>query len=832
MVRAAPGVAFVAGAGLLHACTVLPATGQAIALFLFTTALRAGSGRCGDAVLRAAAAAMFWLAGGFCWTAVIAQSAVNDRLNPALEGVDLTVRGVIVGLPQRGDHGWTFRFAVEQATTLGAQAQLVSLPRAVRLSLPDAVANQTPRAGERWQWQVRLRRPHAPVNPDGFDGELHALQEGTGAMGSIRSGHNETSAPVRLDSLAMTPSAVLAATRERVRAAIAAATRNADPTGRGVLQALAIGDQAAVPDRVWSALNRTGIGHLLSISGLHITMLAAIAAALASRLWRLRWLAAHSALERWPRQRVAAGAAVATAAMYSLLAGWGIPAQRTFWMLAAAALAATLGRAPSVLATLSFAAAIVTVLDPWAPLSAGFWLSFAAVAAIVWAMSRGAPRALRADRLGPRLRAAARAMLSAGTGTQIAATLAMVPLSVAFFGSVSVIGPLMNAVAIPLVAGVLTPAVLLGAALASIDPQWGAWLLAPCARLVAETVAVLIRVADWSWAAIAVPQPSTVEWALAAAGVACLLGPRVVPLQWGAGCAVLALLLQSRDLPAAAELRITALDVGQGMAVLVESGQRALLYDTGPAWSSERDAGARIVLPYLRARGIVRLDVLIVSHGDADHAGGASSLLREIPAEQLISSLAPDHPLVLANSAHLPCRAGNTWQWNDVTFRWLHPDTADAEAVTGGSANARSCVLHVRAAAGSVMLAGDIEAKQEARLLARVPTELLRADVLLAPHHGSRTSSTEAFLRAVAPSWAIFQVGYRNRYHHPHPTVTARYDTLGIATLRSDRDGAVTIRMREGRAPVVRRERVDAPRYWRLPWAEPEPRSGARSPAG
>lgn len=818
-----------AGACLLHACTVLPQTSQTIALFVFTAVLRAGSARCGDAALRAATAAIFWLAGGFCWTTVVAQSALHDRLDPALEGLDLTIRGVIVGLPQRGDHAWTFQFEVEQATTLGAQAQLVRLPRAVRLSLPDTVANQAPRAGERWQWQVRLRRPHGPVNPDGFDAELHALQQGTGATGSIRAGHDASSAPARLDPLAVTPSAVLAALREHVRDAIGSATRGADPTGRGVLQALAIGDQAAVSDRIWSALNRTGIGHLLSISGLHITMLAAMAAALASRLWRLRWIASCAGPARWPRQRVAAGAAVVTAAVYSLLAGWGIPAQRTFWMLAAAALSATLGRAPSLVATLSFAAAIVTLLDPWAPLSAGFWLSFAAVAAIVWAMSRGAARAPRAERFGLRLRAATRSLLSAGTGTQIAATLAMVPLSVAFFGSVSVVGPLMNAVAIPLIAGVLTPATLLGAALASVDPQWGAWLLAPCAQIVAEAVAVLVRVADWSWAAVAIPHPSAAEWALAAVGVACLLGPRVVPFQWGAGFAVLALLLGPRDLPAPAELRITALDVGQGMAVLVESGQHALLYDTGPAWSSERDAGARIVLPYLRARGIDRLDALVVSHGDADHAGGASSLLREISAMQLISSLSPDHPLVLATGTHQPCRAGSTWQWNEVTFRWLHPDMADAESARSGSANARSCVLHIRAPAGSVLLAGDIEAKQEARLLARVPAELLRADVLLAPHHGSRTSSTEAFLRAVAPSWAIFQVGYRNRYHHPHPIVTARYDALGIATLRSDRDGAVTIRLREGQAPDVRRERIDAPRYWRLPWAEPEPRSGAPS---
>jgi competence protein ComEC len=267
------------------------------------------------------------------------------------------------------------------------------------------------------------------------------------------------------------------------------------------------------------------------------------------------------------------------------------------------------------------------------------------------------------------------------------------------------------------------------------------------------------------------------------------MGPRADPLQ---------------------RLRVTAFDVGQGMALLVETAGHRLLYDTGPAYSQDSNGGNRVILPYLKARGIHRLDGVIVSHSDTDHTGGAPAILQGTEVGWLASSLHPRHSLALAARRHVRCAAGQTWEWDGVVFEFLHPSPA-SYSDAGLKPNARSCVLKVSAGGRAVLLAGDIEAAQEAQLLAAVP-QRLRADVLLAPHHGSGTSSTEAFLRAVQPSLALFQVGHRNRYHHPQPGVWQRYATLGIRALRTDQLGAIVLEVGdEVRAEAYRDAHA---RYW------------------
>jgi competence protein ComEC len=299
--------------------------------------------------------------------------------------------------------------------------------------------------------------------------------------------------------------------------------------------------------------------------------------------------------------------------------------------------------------------------------------------------------------------------------------------------------------------------------------------------------------------------------------IACvvLLAPVALPARGLALLAFAPMLLAEAPRPEAEDLWLTALDIGQGTAVLVETAEGRLLYDTGPAFGPENDAGARVIAPFLRARGIDALEALVVSHEDLDHAGGALSVLRELRVGWVASSLPASHPVVAASARHHRCRYGEAWTWGRVRFDWLHP--ADDDPVARRSpTNARSCVLRIRSAAGTVLLAGDIEAAQERRLIEKFPAQQLHADLLLAPHHGSRTSSTDAFLDAVRPKLAVFQIGYRNRYRHPHPVVLQRYVDRGIAVLRSDAHGAVKIRMRQGRAPEVWRARVDAPRYWRV----------------
>jgi len=274
----------------------------------------------------------------------------------------------------------------------------------------------------------------------------------------------------------------------------------------------------------------------------------------------------------------------------------------------------------------------------------------------------------------------------------------------------------------------------------------------------------------------------------------------------------LPLLLQAPDAPPPGHVRVTAFDVGQGMALLVETSGHRLLYDTGPAYAPGANGGNRVILPYLRMRGIGRLDGMVVSHGDADHTGGALALLEELQVDWLASSLAPQHPVVRAAAQHLRCAAGQHWEWDGIRFQMLHP-APGSYADPGLKANARSCVLRVDTGSRALLLAGDIEAAQEAALLAHTPG-LLRADVLLAPHHGSGTSSTPAFLRAVQPGVGIFQVGWRNRYRHPKRDVYERYGELGIERLRTDLDGAMTIDL--GTSVEIERYRRARPRYWHL----------------
>ncbi len=724
------------------------------------------------------------------WSSWRAGQRLADALPPALEGRDLRLTGVVSGLADTVPGGLRFRFEVEQAQLDG---QAVAVPRHIALGWyagDDLLPALLP--GERWQLVARLKRPHGLANPQGFDAEAWLLSEGLRATGYVRPGGAQR-VHAFVFSLRDAIGRLRAALRERILAAL--------PGQRyaSVIVALVVGDQRGVAASDWELFNRTGIGHLVSISGLHITMIAALVAGLAHFLWRHSLFTGGAWPLRVPAQRVAAAAGLAAAAVYVALAGFGIPAQRTLWMLAVAAAASWSARIVPASQVLACALLVVLLLDPWAVLWPGFWLSFCAMACILFASSgRRADDAHHAGRRRDRWRAA----LAAATTTQLAVTIGLLPLTMLMFGQVSVISPLANAVAIPVVSFLVTPLALLGSVLPA--PFCGGLLwtahaaLAGLAQLLGWLAALPLAV----WQA---PQPGPLATAVALAGTLWMLLPRGWPLRW-AGVLAWLPLLAARPAAPASGLWLTAFDVGQGNAVLIETPNFRLLYDTGPAWSTESDGGSRVILPYLRARGIDRLDALVISHGDSDHAGGARSLLQAIEVGWIASSLPPAHPLV--DARHVGCVAGQRWRVDGVVFELLHPQPGDAPDTRP---NARSCTLKLSVGNQSVLLAGDIEAAQERALLMR-SAERLRADVLLVPHHGSGTSSTPAFLDAVAPQLALFQLGYRNRYRHPKAEVVERYRQRGIHILRSDTEGAVSLRM-DGRRIVV--DAVCAtPRYW------------------
>jgi competence protein ComEC len=751
---------------------------------------------------KTAAAAVSGMLLGYAWAALLAQLALAPALAPGDEGRDLQVIGIVDSLPARFEQGIRFNLKVEQTLTPGT-----AVPPRVALSWyadrgNDAASLADLQPGQRWQLAVRLQRPHGNANPGGFDYEAWLLEQGMRATGYVRTtGLMRGAGNRRLDDFVPGFGSAVERSRAFLRARILHALAGREYAG--VIVALVIGDQRGIDQSDWQVFNRTGIGHLISISGLHITMIAGLVALGVSALWRRSFFTGAQLPLLLPAQKVAALAGVVAALLYVLLAGFGVPAQRTLYMLAVVALALWTGRLSAVTHVLCAALGVVLLLDPWAVLWPGFWLSFGAVAMILFAGH---------GRLGPAPGGMRGTLLLAGR-TQWAVTLGLVPLTMLLFGQVSLVGPLANAVAIPLVSFVVTPLALAGSLLP--DPLCG-WLLLAAHAAVAALAWLLGHLAALPAAVWRAPAPQ--GWAqswiflLALGGTLWLLMPRGWPQRWAGAVAWLPLLLQLPDRPPPGTFRVTAFDVGQGMALLVETAGHRMLYDTGPGYAPGADAGSRVILPYLRMRGIGALDGIVISHGDTDHTGGAPALLQELRVGWLASSLQNTHPVARAAARHLHCAAGQRWEWDGIRFEMLHPAPA-SYADTGLKTNARSCVLRIsgKGTGRAVLLAGDIEAAQETALLAAAPASL-RADVLLAPHHGSGTSSTPAFLQAVRPSVGIFQVGYRNRYKHPKKAVYERYGTLGIERLRTDIDGALTLDA--GTAIAIERYRNAHARYW------------------
>jgi len=726
---------------------------------------------------------------GACWAALLAHTALSDALPLADEGREIAVTGVVASLPHRFDGGVRFQFDVAHVDTPGA-----TVPANIILSWYSASAADPAfvQPGERWRLVVRLQRPHGNANPHGFDYEAWLLAQGVRATGYVRPAGTRN---VRL--AAWTPDAGYAVERARgwLRSRILAALGGKPYAG--VIVALVIGDQRGIDQGSWGVFNRTGISHLVSISGLHITMLAGLSAWATSWLWRRSFFTGANLPLHLPAQKAAALAGAVVALLYVLLAGFGVPAQRTFYMLAVVALALWCGRITSMSHVLCLALGVAVLRDPWAMLWPGFWLSFGAVAAILYACS---------GRLGVPTRGW-RAGLVVAARTQWAVTLGLAPLTLLLFGQVSLVSPLANAVAIPVISLFVTPLALAGSVLPS-----------PLADLVLGSAHLAIVVLVWPLTWLSAPAlavwtaPAPTPWilVLALAGTAWMLAPRGWPQRWAGLAAWTPLLTHMPAAPAGGRFDITAFDVGQGMALLVETQHHRLLYDTGPLYAPGASGATRVILPYLRGRGIGRLDALVISHSDLDHVGGAEAVLQTVRVGELISSLPDGHRVLGKATRPARCSAGQSWHWDGVRFDMLAPDNA-SYANPRLKSNARSCVLRISAGGKAILLAGDIEAAQETALL-DLEADRLRADVLLAPHHGSGTSSSAAFLQAVAPTVGIFQVGHRNRYRHPQKLVYARYGAMGIERIRTDERGAVTLMF--GPGLDVTTYRATHARYW------------------
>ena len=769
-------------------------------------------------------AAWVMVAGGvalamFALCGLRATSYLAQALDPVLEGKDLRVTGVIAAMPQTNEAGTRLRLAIDTAQLEGATVRLPPLidvawysaafrdaaGAAGSASAADLSAEPPDlRAGERWEMTVRLKAPHGQRNPHGFDYELWMWEQGVQATGYVRAGPKD--APAR--RVASTWLHPVERARQSVRDAIVQRlghrAQDADPARSriaGVVAALVTGDQRAIERADWDVFRATGVAHLMSISGLHITLFAWLAALGVRALWGRsgRLCLAVPA----PSAALVAGVLLATA--YALFSGWGVPAQRTVIMLATLAVLALSGRRWPWPHVWLLACAAVVLADPWALSQAGFWLSFVAVG-VLFATN---PIAVNDDstKTWRHFHALFR--------EQWVVTLALTPLTLLLFGQVSVVGFVANLVAIPWVTLVVTPLALGGVVWA---PLWS------LAALALQPLTLFLQwLAQWPWATWFTP--AVPLWA----GVAAVMGGVVLAMRlpWRLRLLALPLLVPvlgwTPPRPPVGQFELLAADIGQGNAVLVRTAKHSLLYDAGPRFSRESDAGHRVLVPLLRAMG-ERLDTLMLSHRDADHTGGAAAVLAQQPQAVLTGSIEVSHSLQGLRPV-TPCLAGQQWQWDGVTFEVLHPLAlqepgppamragSDTQPVRPVRPNTLSCVLRIATAAAHgpvALLVGDIEAPQEQALLSRGAA--LRADVLLMPHHGSKTSSSPLFLDAVQPRTALVQAGYRNRFGHPAAEVLERYQARNIEVVESARCGAATWSSSE--PDGVRCERAANPRYW------------------
>ncbi|WP_448126144.1 DNA internalization-related competence protein ComEC/Rec2 [Pseudomonas veronii] len=687
---------------------------------------------------------------GLCWACVSAQWALDDRLRPPLDGQTRWLEGRVSGLPQQTDSG--VRFELSDSRSRNAR-----LPARIRLYWHGG---PPVRSGERWRLAVTLKRPSGLLNFHGVDHEAWLLAQRIGATGSVKDG--ERLAPAR--------NAWRDAVRQRLMAV--------DAQGREAgLAALVLGDGSGLTADDWRVLQDTGTVHLLVISGQHIGLLAGLIYALVAALAR------YGCWPRtWPWLPWACGLAFTAALGYGLLAGFGVPVQRACVMVGLVLLWRLRFRHLGIWWPLLLAFNGVLILEPLASLQPGFWLSFAAVA--VLGLTFG-------GRLGRW------SAWQAWTRPQWLIAIGLFPVLLVLGLPISLSAPLANLFAVPWISLVVLPLALLGTALLAV-PFVGAgllWLAGGALDGLFNALALLAGQLP-AWIPAGVPMG---YWLVSLVGAVLLLLPKGVPIRLLGWPMLLLAVFPPREPVPHGQVDVLQLDVGQGLALILRTRHHTLLYDAGPR-SGAVDLGARVVLPSLKRLGVDALDMMLLSHADADHAGGAAAVARGLPIKRVVGGETEGLPALLDTQ---PCISGEQWAWDGVSFElWQWPDAVDG--------NPKSCVLHVQANGERLLLTGDIDRAAEQAFLASalaMPTDWLQA-----PHHGSRSSSSWPFLQRLAPKSVLISRGRGNAFGHPHPQVVERYQALGTQVYDSAEQGAVRLRLGAFAPPIVARSQR---RFWR-----------------
>jgi len=714
---------------------------------------------------------------GMSWGVYYGAERTAQWIPKAWEGEDIHVSGVVVSLPRVSELSQRFEFQVAEVLNC---AQLNSNQTGCEIDgrlILSWYQKDIVRPGEKWHFKVRLNRPHGNANPAAFDYEAWLFQRDIAATGYIRKDDNNH----RLAASGYRE--LIHQLRYWLRAKITALL--SESPYRGLMIALVIGESYQISPGQWQVLSKTGTNHLLVISGLHIGLVAGIA-------YRLTSWGGLSFANRLPPL-----AAIFSALPYSAIAGFGLPTQRATVMVSAAMLAQLTQRKIRTSHIFCLALLIINIIDPLAIWTTGFWLSFGAVSFLLYVF---VGRLETQESLQPGR------MLQLAGKSQWVVFIALFPLLGYLIMQVALLSPLVNMVAIPWVSLLIVPGVLSASLALLANDSLAGLILFGTEKLLAILwqFMELMAAQDWIWVP---PGHHLAAVMLAMLATTILLAPAGIPGRWLGIVLLLPLLKPLQHRLENDEAVITVLDVGQGLSVVVQTADRSLVFDMGGRYSDRYDLGESVVVPYLRSSGLQRLDYAVISHAENDHSGGVDAVIQKIPTLDVVSGSVQKIVSKMQTPRLVkPCVAGEDWYWGAVRFQFLHP----AERFSLNENN-RSCVLKISAGDWGVLLPGDIEAAVERRLLQQWS---LSADVLVAPHHGSRTSSTAAFINAVDPAHVVFSSGYNNRFNHPDPSILRRYQVRGVLTYNTALAGAVRMHLRADQPVKISAYRSSRRRYW------------------
>lgn len=702
--------------------------------------------------------------GAALWTLHYATTQLNHSFTPDTINQTITLSGTIATIPVQQGHAQKFDFKVDEKP-------MQPFPDKFRLNWYRPFPNDL-MAGQRWQLTVKLKPPRGMHNPGGFDFEGYLFQQGINATGYVRQSPDNT---------LLSPPSDYHLNALRQRYADHLQQHFEDSPQLGLILGLTTGLRDQMSDSQWQILQNTGTSHLLAISGLHIGIAAALGFFSLRFLWSIR---ANNTLI-WPAKQVGAIGAIATAAFYAAMAGFSIPTQRALLMVMILMLAQLIRKPITNSQLLAIAAIIIVIIDPLSVLSAGFWLSFTAVALILWLGQHRHPK--------PRF----------GTiRIHTALALGLTPLLLLFFSKTAWSAPVANLIAIPFVSLLIIPLLLIATLLIPLSESASL----TCFELADQGLAILIAglqlIADnsLSHSHFALSQ----SWMVIPLSimVILLLGPKGLPAKHLVVFALLPLLPFSKPDLAKGDMHLTLLDVGQGLSAVVQPQNHRLIFDTGARFSPQFDAGKIAILPFLEHHNINHIDTLVLSHDDNDHSGAAPTLINQLTIDTIMGNPNITLPQVQR------CYAGQHWQWDEVTFEFLSPTLGQK-----GSDNNLSCVLKVSNADHQILLTGDIERQTEYKLL-KTQRDKLKSTLLIAPHHGSNSSSTSAFIEAVSPQTVLFPVGYLNRYHFPSDKVIQRYQERQIKQYSTADHGALLVSLKQGQDQQITAWRQATHKIW------------------